>query len=156
MKTLRKLMNLEQSIGAREAVVHDRMFGVCHDSGYKVMYGGLGRDAIKRHKGIPAKENLMDRMDSTELAANQFRMTHTRDKLVKGNVKDQQAAIRTHESVGKELREAIKRIGGTLPEKLAPAEHIKQVAKRLKSAASKLELEERDAKGLAGRLEEDR
>jgi DNA-damage-inducible protein D len=31
-------------------------------------------------------------------------------------VKDQQDAIRTHESVGKEVREAIKRIGGTLPE----------------------------------------
>lgn len=28
---------------AREAGVHDRMFGVFHDSGYKGMYGGLGK-----------------------------------------------------------------------------------------------------------------
>ena len=54
---------------ARNAGVHDRMFGVFHDAGYKGMYGGLGRDAIKKHKGIPEKENLMDRMDTTELAA---------------------------------------------------------------------------------------
>ena len=103
---------------ARDAGVHDRMFGVFHDAGYKGMYGGLGRDAIKKQKRIPEKENLMDRMDTTELAANQFRMTQTRDKLAKDKVKDQQAAIRTHENVGKEVRDAIKRIGGTLPEQL--------------------------------------
>ena len=136
---------------ARDAGVHDRMFGVFHDVGYKGMYGGLGRDAIKKQKRIPEKENLLDRMDTTELAANQFRMTQTRDKLARERVKDQQSAIRTHESVGKEVREAIKRIGGTLPEELPPAEHIKQVKKRVQSAAPKLELEETDAKGLIGK-----
>ncbi|MCM2359744.1 MAG: DNA damage-inducible protein D [Geobacteraceae bacterium] len=63
---------------AREAGVQDRMFGVFHDAGYKGLYGGLGNDAIKQRKGVPKKENLMDRMDTTELAANQFRMTQTR------------------------------------------------------------------------------
>jgi DNA-damage-inducible protein D len=140
---------------ARDAGVHDRMFGVFHDAGYKGMYGGLGRDALKKQKRIPEKENLMDRMDTTELAANQFRMTQTRDKLARERVKDQQSAIKTHESVGKEVREAIKRIGGTLPEKLPPAEHIKQVEKRVKIAAPKLELEEKDAKGLIGKSEEE-
>lgn len=140
---------------ARDAGVHDRMFGVFHDAGYKGMYGGLGRDAIKKQKRIPEKENLMDRMDTTELAANQFRMTQTRDKLSKDKVKDQQAAIKTHENVGKEVRDAIKRIGGTLPEQLPPAEHIKQIEKRVKSAAPKLELEEKDAKGLIGKSEEE-
>ncbi|MBU0566691.1 DNA damage-inducible protein D [bacterium] len=132
----------------RDAGVQDKMFGVFHDAGYKGMYGGLGRDAIKKRKRIPEKENLMDRMDTTELAANQFRMTQTRDKLAREQVKDQQSAIRTHESVGKEVRETIKRIGGTLPEKLPPVEHIKQVEKRVQITAPKLELEEKDAKGL--------
>ena len=138
---------------ARSAGVHDKMFGVFHDAGYKGMYGGLGRDAIKKYKGISEKENLMDRMDTTELAANQFRMTQTRDKLARERVNDQQSAIRTHESVGREVREAIKRIGGKLPEELPPAEHIKQVEKRVKRAAPKLKLEEKDAKGLTGKSE---
>ncbi|MBI4837834.1 MAG: DNA damage-inducible protein D [Nitrospirae bacterium] len=138
---------------ARDAGVHDRMFGVFHDAGYKGMYGGLGRDAIKKQKKISEKENLMDRMDTTELAANQFRMTQTRDKLARERVKDQQSAIRTHEGVGKEVREAIKRIGGRLPEELPPAEHIKQVEKRVQIAIPKLELEEKDAKGLVGKQE---
>ena len=135
---------------ARAAGVHDKMFGVFHDAGYKGMYGGLGRDAIKKHKSIPEKENLMDRMNTTELAANQFRMTQTRDKLARHPIKDQQTAIRTHENVGKEVRDAIKRIGGTLPEHLPPAEHIKHVEKRVKSAPAKLELDDKDAKGLIG------
>jgi DNA-damage-inducible protein D len=54
---------------ARAAGVTNPMFGVFHDAGYKGMYGGLGRDAIKRRKGVAEKENLMDRMDTTELAA---------------------------------------------------------------------------------------
>ncbi len=37
--------------------------------------GGLGREAIKTRKGIKPKEQLLYRMDTTELAANQFRMT---------------------------------------------------------------------------------
>lgn len=125
-----------------------------HDAGYRGLYGGLGNDGIKRRKAIPADENLMDRMDTTELAANQFRMTQARDKLARQRVKGQQKAIATHEQVGKEVREAIKRIGGIMPENIPPAEHIKQVEKRLKSARPKLELEARDAAGLIGDTEE--
>lgn len=135
---------------AQDAGVQNKMFGVFHDAGYKGLYGGLGRDAIKLRKAIPDKDNLLDRMNATELAANQFRMTQTRDKLGRERVQNQSHAIQTHEQVGKEVRDAIKRIGGTLPENIAPAEHIKEVEKRLKSVTPKLELDERDAGGLLG------
>lgn len=135
---------------ARQAGVQDRMFGVFHDAGYKGLYGGLGGDAIKTKKNIPAKEQLLDRMNATELAANQFRMTQTRDKLARENTNNQQQAIRTHEQVGKEVRAAIERIGGTLPEQIPPAEHIKEVEKRIKNAVPKMELDEKDAGGLLG------
>ena len=135
---------------ARQAGVQNKMFGVFHDAGYKGLYGGVGRDAIKTSKGIPEKENLMDRMNATELAANQFRMTQTRDKLARDSIHDQQQAIRTHEQVGKEVRDAIKRIGGIPPKSIPPAEHIKDVEKRIKTATPKLELDERDAGGLLG------
>ena len=135
---------------AQDAGVQSKMFGVFHDAGYKGLYGGLGRDAIKQRKAIPDKDNLLDRMNATELAANQFRMTQTRDKLARDRVRSQAQAIQTHEQVGKEVRDAIKRIGGTLPENIPPAEHIKEVEKRLKTATPKLELDERDAGGLLG------
>ncbi|MGB5072459.1 MAG: DNA damage-inducible protein D [Flavobacteriales bacterium] len=135
---------------AQQAGVHGRMFGVFHDAGYKGLYGGIGNAQIKRRKGIPAKEQLLDRMNATELAANQFRMTQTRDKLAREGVRTEQQAIQTHQEVGKEVRDAIRRIGGTLPENIPPAEHIKQVEKRLKTAKPKLKLDKRDADGLLG------
>jgi DNA-damage-inducible protein D len=132
---------------ARDAGVQNKMFGVFHDAGYKGLYGGKGVDDIKKRKGIDRRENLMDRMNATELAANQFRMTQAREKLQKQNVKGQEQAIQTHNKVGKEVRDAIKRIGGTLPENIPPAEHIKAVQKRIKGVKPKLQLDEKNAKG---------
>ena len=135
---------------AQDAGVQSKMFGVFHDAGYKGLYGGLGSESIKRRKAILEKDNLLDRMNATELAANQFRMTQTRDKLAREGVHNQAQAIQTHENIGKEVRDAIKRIGGTLPEHIPPAEHIKEVEKRIKSATPKLELDEYNATGLLG------
>ena len=121
------------------------------EAGYKGMYAGMDSSQIKSRKAIPQAENLLDRMDTTELAANQFRMTQTREKLARQGKQGQHKAIKTHHEVGKEVREAIRRIGGTMPENLPAAEHIKKVEKRLKGSKPKLELEGPDAKGLTGR-----
>lgn len=135
---------------ARQAGVQNKMFGVFHDAGYKGLYGGLGNEAIKQHKGIASKENLMDRMNASELAANQFRMTQTRDKLARDGIRSERQAISAHEIVGQEVRDAIKRIGGDLPETIPPAEHIKEVEKRIKTSKPKLALEDVQAGGLLG------
>jgi DNA-damage-inducible protein D len=135
---------------AQQAGVQSAMFGVFHDAGYKGLYGGLGSDQIKGRKHVVPSENLLDRMGTTELAANQFRMTQTREKLAKEAIQGQERAIDTHLQVGKEVRQAIKRIGGTMPENLPPAEDIKQVQKRLKGSTPQLELDGPDAKGLSG------
>ncbi len=133
---------------ARDAGVQNKMFGVFHDAGYKGLYGGLGVDAIKARKGISPKEQLMDRMNAAELAANQFRMTHTREKLKQERIKNQRDAIETHEMVGREVRTAIAKIGVAMPENIPPAEPIKNVEKRLKKSKPKLELDDKDAAGL--------
>lgn len=126
---------------AKEAGVQNKMFGIFHDAGYKGLYGGLGVDAIKARKGIPPKENLMDRMDTTELIANQFRMSQTREKLKRENVRNQRDAMETHEMVGKKVRAAIEEIGGTFPENIPPVEHIKKVKQRLKTSKPLLPLD---------------
>ncbi len=133
---------------AKDAGVQNKMFGIFHDAGYKGLYGGLGSDAIKVRKGIDPKEQLMDRMDRTELAANQFRMTQAREKLKREQIKDQRDAIEAHETVGKEVRAAISKIGGTPPENIPPAEHINKVKKRLKASKPILKLDPKDAAGI--------
>jgi DNA-damage-inducible protein D len=138
---------------ARDAGVQNKMFGIFHDAGYKGLYGGRGVDDIKKFKEIDAKDNLMDRMNTTELAANQFRMTQAREKLQREKIKGQERAIEVHKKVGREVRDAIGRIGGTLPEHIPPAEHIKQVKKRIERIVPRVELEDKDAKGLIGEPE---
>ncbi|MBS0615039.1 MAG: DNA damage-inducible protein D [Verrucomicrobia bacterium] len=138
---------------AREAGVQNKMFGMFHDAGYKGLYGGLGVDAIKARKGIPPKENLMDRMDTTELIANQFRMSQTREKLKRENIRNPRDAMETHEMVGKKVRSVIEEIGGTLPENIPPAEHIKSVKKRIKTSKPSLTLDHKDAKELVSNSE---
>lgn len=136
------------SSAAKLAGVQNKMFGVFHEAGYKGLYGGMSLASIKNKKGINPKEQILDRMNTTELAANQFRMTQTRDKLARNQIQNQNLAIQTHEQVGQEVREAIKRIGGTLPENIQPAEPICEVEKRIKKSIPKLELYEAQAKGL--------
>jgi DNA-damage-inducible protein D len=87
-------------------------------------------------------------MGTTELIANQFRMSQTREKLKRENIKNQREAMETHEAVGKEVRAAISKIGGILPENIPPAEPIKNVEKRLKKKIPVLELDDKDAAGL--------
>lgn len=135
---------------ARTAGVADRRFGIFHDAGYKGLYAGRGVDAIKAKKGIDERDNLMDRMNSTELAANQFRMTQARDKLAREGIRGEQRAIDAHHSVGREVRAAIAKIGGTMPEDIPADEHIKLVEKRVRAAPPRLAIQGPEAGGLLG------
>ncbi len=89
------------------------------------IWNGLhdGRDVagIKVHKNIDQKEDLLDRMGRAELAANDFRITQTEERLRNQGIIGEDAAIKTHHEVGKEVRKAIENIGGRMPEDL-PAE----------------------------------
>lgn len=109
-------------------------FAIFQNSGYQGLYGGLDRSGIQRRKGIKSKQNILDYMGSTELAANLFRATQTEEKLTRDRIKGKEAANRTHHVVGNEVRQAIKKIGGTMPEDLPAAEDIVKVGRRIKKA----------------------
>ena len=88
---------------------------------------------------------IFDAVTAVRDRANQFRMTQTREKLKREGVKNQRDAIEVHETVGKEVRAVIAKIGGTPPENIPPAEHIKKVETRLKKAKPKLLLDDKDS-----------
>ena len=115
-------------------VVQPIDFAVFTNFGYQGLYGGLDRRGIQRRKRLPSKANILDHMGSTELAANLFRATQTEEKLRRDNVKGKDAANSTHFEVGRKVRQAIKDIGGTMPEALPPAEDIVKVGRRMKKA----------------------
>ncbi len=123
---------------AYAAGVTGPMFGIFHDAGYKGLYDGKGRDAIKQLKGIPKDEDLLDCMGRAELAANEFRITQTEQKLKTEAIKGQQRAIDTHFTVGKEVREAIRKIGGAMPETIPSEPSIRKLSSRQERKNKKL------------------
>ena len=73
-------------------------------------------------------------MGSEELADNIFRIAQTYDKLKRDNVDNEYTANSVHYEIGKIVRKAIKKAGGTMPEDLpTPEKSIKQIEKEHKS-----------------------
>lgn len=101
-------------------------FGPFNDAGYRGLYG-MGLPDIKCKKQIPHGENLLDCAGRVELAANEFRITQTEQKLKLENIQGEESAIRTHKHVGEEVRATIKKLGGTMPEDLPKEPSIKKL-----------------------------
>jgi len=110
-------------------------FGSFNDAGYQGLYG-MPLAAVENKKGI-RKGELLDRAGTTELAANLFRITQTDEKIKKDNIKGDDQASRTHFMVGGKVRQTIKDIGGTTPEKLPPERHIKELKSEKKKFLKK-------------------
>lgn len=104
-------------------------FGVFQGAGYLGLYD-MNLADIKKQKGLPQSEELLDRAGRTELAANEFRITQTEDKLVRDKVNSGKLAQDVHYKVGRQVRHAIEQVGGTPPEKLKAEMNIKQIEKR--------------------------
>lgn len=121
---------------AKDAGVQSRNFGIFQDAGYKGLYGGRGVKMIKQTKGIPFGEDLLDCIGRAELAMNEFRITQTEERLRTGNIRGEQKAIDTHHQVGKTVRDAVKKIGGKLPEAHAPEPSLRKLASSRKKGLS--------------------
>ena len=126
---------------AHDAGVIDAMdYAIFQNYGYKGLYGGLGQREIHAKKGLKKSQKILDYMGHEELAANLFRATQTESKLRREGVHGKDQANRTHFAVGREVRETIKRLSGTMPEDLpTPEKSIKQLERE-----ERKRLEEKD------------
>ena len=105
-------------------------YGKFNNYGYRGLYNGETAKDIANRKGISEKEDILDYMSSTELAANLFRITQTDEVLKNKNIDNEDDACKTHHNVGQAVRQTIKRIGGTMPEDLpTPSKSAKQIEK---------------------------
>ena len=115
---------------------------IFQNAGYMGLYGGLDVEDIHVRKELEVGQKILDYMGSTELIANLFRISQTEEKLRKDQVKGAEKATSVHYNVGKEVRKAIEKIGGTMPEDLpTPEKSIQQIEKeqmeRLRAKAKK-------------------
>lgn len=72
-------------------------------------------------------------MCSEELADNIFRIAQTDAKLKRENIDNEYTANSIHYEVGKEVRNSIERLDGTMPEDLpTPEKSLKEIEKENK------------------------
>ena len=123
--------NKQLVAAAKDAGVETTLdYAIFQNSGYQGLYGGLTAKDIKERKHLEKNDNILDYMGHEELAANLFRATQTEAKLRRENIQGKELANQTHYAVGKEVRETIGRLGGTMPENLpTPEKSIKQIEK---------------------------
>ena len=99
-----------------------------HNVGYKGLYNGETADDIFKRKKLRYREDILDNMGSEELADNIFRIAQTDAKLKRDKVDNEYTANSVHYEVGREVRNSIKRLGGTMPEDLlTPDKSLKEL-----------------------------
>ncbi len=87
------------------------------------------------------KQEISEKEYSDELIANLFRISQTEQKLRRDNIQTEKAAYITHNEVGKIVRKAIEKAGGTMPEDLpTPKKSSKQLEKENKKKSIKRRL----------------
>lgn len=131
----------------RAGITEQVEYAEFQNAGYMGLYGGLKVADIHERKGLAPDQKILDHMGSEELGANLFRITQTEAKMRRDNPQGLDEASGIHYTVGKEVREAIEKIGGTMPEDLpTPEKSISQIEreqlKQLKKDRKKLMLDE--------------
>lgn len=131
-RSLTKKGNYSLNQAAKNAGVKN--FDKFHNAGYKGLYNGETADDIAKRKKLRYREDILDNMGSEELAANLFRITQTEAKLKRDNIQGESNANEVHYSIGKNIREVIKKNGGAMPEDLPiPKKSLKELEKENKN-----------------------
>ena len=111
-------------------VIDDNDFATFQNAGYMGLYGGETVADIHNRKQLKSKEKILDFMSSPELIANLFRISQADEKIKKEEICGADKATEAHFEVGKIVREAIEKTGGTLPENMpTPQKAISEIEK---------------------------
>ena len=113
-------------------------FSEFHNAGYRGLYNGETADDIFKRKKLRYREDILDNMNEDELIANLFRISQTKQKLLKNNVQGEKEAKDVHYEVGKKVRKAIADIGGMMPEEMpTPKKSLKELEREMKQLENK-------------------
>ena len=112
-------------------------YAIFQNSGYQGLYGGLTMHDIHKKKKLSKSQQILDHMNSEELAANLFRATQTDAKIRRENIKGEGNANLAHFEVGQKVRNTIKNIGGTMPENLPVADSVGKAKTRIKKSGKR-------------------
>ena len=98
-------------------------------------YGQKTVAEVKRVKGVPAGEEVLDVINSWELALHEAQIGMARQKILDEGITGEQPVIDTQRKIAESFRETVKDNLGYGPEHIPCEEPIKAVEKRLKEEA---------------------
>jgi DNA-damage-inducible protein D len=116
-------------------------YALFNDAGHRGLYGGMHLSEVLAYKRLRPNDSLFDHIGTTELAAHAFRATQAAEVIQREKIQGQDAASKTHERVGAEVRQTIKTLGNTMPENLPTEPDIKIVERRLKNPGTSLSIQ---------------
>ncbi len=135
---LRIQMREEINTRNRELASHGKRAGCkgwqyaeLHNSGYRGLYNGLDADGIHTLRNLTKNQSILDHMTAAEASANAFRITQAKLRMDKEKPKTPRAAFSIAHEAGVRTRQAMKEIGGVMPEDMPLADSIKSAQKRL-------------------------
>ena len=102
----------------RIGISSNKDYAVFQNCGYYGLYGGLTKARVSQVKGLNKRASLLDYLGSEEMIIHKTRIALTIEKLQLLEINNLVEAGAVHQAVGSEIRAAIKRIGGTMPEDL--------------------------------------
>lgn len=124
---------------AQHAGVYSENFGIFVDAGYL----GLHRhtlEELKTKKGIPEKDEYLDRIGRAELAAIDFKNTQTEEKLRRDQIAGEDKAIQTHYFVGDQVRKTLETLQAPMPEDLPTAPSIRKLVEERRRTTKRRKL----------------
>ncbi|MDR0975570.1 MAG: DNA damage-inducible protein D [Christensenellaceae bacterium] len=114
----------------KAGAITDEEYAEFQNSGYIGLYGGEKVEDIHKRKGLEPKQRILDYMNSSELIANLFRISQADEKIKNENIKGTKNINKAHNEVGQNVREAIKKNKGILPENQpTPEKSVEEITK---------------------------
>ena len=129
------MMNKQLSKTARAAHVKDFQFFM--NEGYLGMYNHTMNE-LKKIRNISPNDNISDYQTVTEMIANIFRISLTKERLKSLRNPSEQIAAREHWKIGKDIRVLIKKNTGKYPEELPLKASLVSLQRELKKAQKEL------------------
>lgn len=126
----KKVRNGNYRLNKTASKVGVRDFGKFHNAGYRGLYNGETADDIAKRKNLNYRQDILDYMGSDELSVNSFRISLTDQSINNNHIEGEINACNTHFEISKDIRDFIKKHGGTMPEDLpTPKSSVKQIEK---------------------------
>jgi DNA-damage-inducible protein D len=120
-----------------ERVGDERSFGRIRSKGDQALFGGRSTQQMKNRLGVPDSRPLADFLPTITIKAKDFANEITNFNINRDDLRTEPGITREHVKNSQEVRKALLN-RGISPEKLAPAEDIKKVERRLEADQKKL------------------